>query len=133
MSGCGAAAERQWMPAAPHHRAGHVLLAQPQAVAASGTTLWVVTAQAMARVDLVTCAQGRCARPAPGASLPAAPASVWLDSLQMVSAQDGWALAWTKNPAAPVPAALMPVRTVDGGHTWTPVTPTPAKPLLAPA
>ncbi len=106
---------------------------QPQAVAASGTTLWVVTAQAMARVDLVTCAQGRCARPAPGASLPAAPASVWLDSLQMVSAQDGWALAWTKNPAALVPAALMPVRTVDGGHTWTPVTPTPAKPLLAPA
>jgi photosystem II stability/assembly factor-like uncharacterized protein len=51
----------------------------------------------------------------------------------MVSAHDGWALAWTKNPADPVPAALMPVRTLDGGHTWTPVTPAQAKPLLTPA
>ncbi len=105
---------------------------QPQAVAASGTTLWAVTAQGLARVDLVTCAHGRCARPAPRASLPAAPAPVWLDSLQMVSAQDGWALAWTRNPAEPVPAALMPIRTVDGGHTWAPVTPALAKPILTP-
>ncbi len=110
----------------------------PQAVAASGTTLWVVTAQGLARADLVTCAHGRCARPAPAASVPAASvpaaaATVWLDSLQMVSAQDGWALAWTKNPAGPVPAALMAVRTLNGGHTWTAVTPALAKPLLAPA
>ncbi|HEY5988923.1 MAG TPA: hypothetical protein VIV12_21460 [Streptosporangiaceae bacterium] len=105
---------------------------QPQAVAASGTTLWVVTAQGLARVDLVTCAHGRCARPAPGASLPAAPAPAWLHSLQMVSAQDGWALAWTANPADPVPSALMPIRTVDGGHTWTAVTPAQARPLLVP-
>jgi hypothetical protein len=103
-----------------------------QAVAASGTTVWVVTAQGLARVDLVTCAHGRCARPAPRASLPAAPAPVWLDSLQMVSAHNGWALAWTKNPAAPVPSALMPVRTLDGGRTWTPVTPARATPLLVP-
>ncbi len=106
---------------------------EPQAVAASGTTLWVVTAQGLARVDLVTCAHGQCARPAPRASLPAAPAPVWLDSLQMVSAHDGWALAWTKNPADPVPSALMPVRTADGGHTWTAVTPAQAMPLLSPA
>jgi len=106
---------------------------QPQAAAASGTTLWVVTAHGLTRIDLVTCAHGRCPRPAPPASLPAAPAPVWLDSLQMVSAEDGWALAWTKNPAAPVPAALMPVRTTDGGHTWAPVTPTQAKPLLTSA
>ncbi len=105
---------------------------QPQAAAASGTTLWVMTAQGLTRIDLVTCAHGRCRRPAPRAPLPAAPAPVWLDSLQMVSARDGWALAWTKNPAAPVPAALMPVRTIDGGHTWTAVTPIQAKPLLTP-
>ncbi len=66
---------------------------QPQAVAASGATLWVVIAQGLARVDLVTCAHSQCTRPAPRASLPAAPAPAWLDSLHMVSAHDGWALA----------------------------------------
>ncbi len=50
----------------------------------------------------------------------------------MVSGRDGWALAWTKNPADPVPSARMPVRTSDGGRTWTPVTPAQAKPLLVP-
>jgi hypothetical protein len=102
---------------------------QPQAVAASGATLWVVTAAGLARVDLVACGRGRCARPA---WLPAAPAPVWLESLQMVSARNGWALAWTTNPASPVPAALAPVHTTDGGRTWTAVSPAPAKPLLAP-
>jgi photosystem II stability/assembly factor-like uncharacterized protein len=106
---------------------------QPQAVAASGTTLWVVTVQGLARVDLAACGHSRCARPAPPALLPAAQAPVWLDSLQMVSARDGWALAWTNNPASPVPAALVPVHTTDGGRTWTAVSPAPAKPLLAPA
>jgi len=112
----------------PALRVGH----QPQAAAASGTTLWVVTAQGLARVDLVTCGRGRCPRPAPSASLPPAPALVWLDSLQMVSARDGWALAWTSNPAGPSPAALIPVRTTDGGRTWTVVTPAQARPLLIP-
>ena len=102
----------------------------PQAVVASGTTAWVMTATGLARADLVTCAHGRCARPAPPASLPAAPASVWLHSLHMVSARDGWALVWTSNPASPRPAALIPVRTTDGGRTWTAVTPTGAGPLL---
>ncbi len=104
----------------------------PQAVVASGTTAWVMTATGLARADLVTCPHGRCARPAPPASLPGAPAPVWLDSLQMVSARDGWALAWTSNPASPLPAGLIPVRTTDGGRTWTAVTPAPAKPLLVP-
>ncbi len=105
---------------------------QPQAVAASGSTLWVVTAQGLTRVDLVACAHGRCARSAPRASLPAVPAPVWLDSLQMVSAHDGWALAWTQNPASPAPSVLVPVHTADGGHTWTVVTPAQAKPVLVP-
>ena len=105
---------------------------EPQAVAASGTTLRVVTAVGLARIDLVTCTHGRCARPAPQASLPAAPAPVWPDSLQMVSAHDGWALAWTGNPASPAPAVLVPLHTADGGHTWSVVTPAQAKPLLIP-
>jgi hypothetical protein len=105
---------------------------QPQAAAASGTALWVVTGQGLARVDLVTCSHGRCPQPAPQGSLPPAPAPVWLDSLQMVSAYDGWALAWTRNPASPSPAALIPVRTTDGGRTWTSVTPARARPFLIP-
>ena len=100
-----AAPEAVWVTRAPgtRHasvlridpRTGHLTGAglpagrQPQAAAASGTTLWVVTAHGLTRIDLVTCAHGRCRRPAPPASLPAAPAPVWLDSLQMVSAEDG--------------------------------------------
>jgi photosystem II stability/assembly factor-like uncharacterized protein len=82
------------------------------------------------RAGLVTCTHGRCGRPAPPVSLPTA--SVWLHSLQMVSARDGWALAWTSNPVSPRPAALIPVRTTDGGRTWAAVTPTGARPLLIP-
>ena len=84
------------------------------------------------RASLVTCARGRCARPAAPASVPAARAPVWLYWLQMVSAHDGWALAWTSNPASARPVALIPVRTTDGGRTWTAVTPAGARPLLAP-
>src|SRR5262250_749116 len=84
------------------------------------------------RAGLVACVHGRCARPAPSALLPAAPAPVWLHSLQMVSARDGWALAWTSNPDSPRPAALIPVRTTDGGRTWTAVTPAGARSLLVP-
>jgi photosystem II stability/assembly factor-like uncharacterized protein len=105
---------------------------QAQAVAASGATLWVVTAQGLARVDLVTCGHGRCPRAAPPGSLPQAPAPVWLYSLQMVSAAGGWALAWTRNPASPLPAALIPLHTTDGGRTWTVVAPAQARPLLVP-
>ena len=101
-------------------------------VAIGGGAAWVATATGLARADLVTCRHGRCARPAPPASLPASSAPVWLDSLQMVSARDGWALAWKGNPASPLPTGLIPVRTTDGGHTWTAVTPARAKPLLVP-
>jgi hypothetical protein len=73
----------------------------PQAVVSSGSKAWVMTGTRLARADLVTCPHGRCARAAPPASLPAAPAPVWLQSLQMVSARDGWALAWTAIPPAP--------------------------------
>jgi len=104
---------------------------EPQAVVASGTTAWVLTPTGLARADLVVCVHGRCARAAPPASLPTAPVPVWLHSLQMVSARDGWALAWTSNPASPLPAGLIPVRTTDGGRAWTAVTPAKARPLLA--
>ena len=103
----------------------------PQAVVSSGSTAWVMTGTGLARADLVTCPRGRCARAAPPASLPVAPAPVWLQSLQMVSARDGWALAWTSNPGSPLPGRLMLVRTTDGGRAWTAVTPARAKPLLA--
>jgi photosystem II stability/assembly factor-like uncharacterized protein len=111
--------------------AGLAVGREPQAVVASGTTAWVMTATGLARADLVPCVHGRCVRAAAPASLPAAPAPAWLHSLQMVSARDGWALAWTSNPASPLPAGLIPVRTTDGGRTWTAVTPTQARPLLA--
>ena len=111
--------------------AGVAVGSAPQATAASGSTVWVATATGMARADLVTCAHGRCARAAPPAWLPAAPAPVWLYSLQMVSARDGWALAWASNPGSPLPAGKMLVRTTDGGRTWMPVTPARARPLLA--
>jgi photosystem II stability/assembly factor-like uncharacterized protein len=105
---------------------------EPLSAAASGTTVWVLTSDGLTRIDLVACGPGRRAQPAPRASPATVPAPVWLYSLQMVSARDGWALAWTKNPAGPAPTALMPVHTVDGGHTWAPVTPDQAKPLLVP-
>jgi hypothetical protein len=105
---------------------------QPQAVAASGTTLWVVTARGLARIDLVGCGAGRCARPAPPGWLPAAPAPVWLDSLQMTSATSGWALAWSANPAVAADNAhILLARTADGARTWRDVTPAAARPMLA--
>jgi photosystem II stability/assembly factor-like uncharacterized protein len=103
---------------------------EPQAVVASGTTAWVMTPTGLARADLVACPHGRCARAAPPAWLPASPVPVWLHSLQMVSARDGWALAWTGNPGSPLPAGLIPVRTTDGGRTWTAVTPAGTRRLL---
>jgi len=53
---------------------------------------------------------------------------VWLQSLEMISATDGWALVWNANPDGN--AALEPTRTSDGGRTWIAVTPAAALPLL---
>ncbi len=55
--------------------------------------------------------------------------TVWMDDLQMVSAEDGWALVWSANPAET--AALEPSLTSDGGRTWIVVTPPLARPLLS--
>ncbi len=87
---------------------------QPQAVAASGTTLWVVTAQAMARVDLVTCAQGRCARPAPGAVAVPQTAGPF-GPAQFFSARQGLLI-----PGLHTPGRVLCL-TSDGGQTWTPI------------
>jgi len=67
-------------------------------------------------------------RAAPPSGRPAASSPVWLQSLEMISAADGWALVWNANPDGN--AALEPARTSDGGQTWSAVTPTAAQPLL---
>jgi photosystem II stability/assembly factor-like uncharacterized protein len=54
---------------------------------------------------------------------------VWLDTLQMISATNGWALLWPSNPDHD--SALAVARTTDGGRTWTAVTPPSAVPALA--
>ncbi len=56
---------------------------------------------------------------------------MWLQSLQMISAQDGWALVWGSDPAGSGNPALAPERTTDGGLNWVAVTPPAALPLLA--
>jgi photosystem II stability/assembly factor-like uncharacterized protein len=105
---------------------------KPQAVAASGTTVWVVTAVGLARVDLVTCGHSRCAPPTPPTWVPAAPAPVWFYSLQMTSATSGWALVWSANPAVAADNAhILLARTTDGARTWSDVTPAAARPMLA--
>jgi photosystem II stability/assembly factor-like uncharacterized protein len=48
---------------------------------------------------------------------------VWLESVQMVSAKAGWALAATSNPTAGRGAPLLPARTADGGRSWVTVAP----------
>jgi DNA-binding beta-propeller fold protein YncE/glutamine cyclotransferase len=47
---------------------------EPLAAAASGTTVWVLTSNGLARIDLAACGHGRCARPAPRASPATTPA-----------------------------------------------------------
>jgi photosystem II stability/assembly factor-like uncharacterized protein len=53
----------------------------------------------------------------------AAHARVWFDSLEMVSAEAGWALLATSNPTAGNGAPLLPARTEDGGRSWITVAP----------
>jgi photosystem II stability/assembly factor-like uncharacterized protein len=60
---------------------------------------------------------------------PAANSSpVWIQDLQMVSVEDGWALVWSANPARN--AVLEAALTRDAGRNWTVVTPVAAQALL---
>jgi hypothetical protein len=56
--------------------------------------------------------------------------ALWLRSLQMTSATTGWALYYSANPNSSS-AALLLARTIDGGRSWTDVTPVAARPMLA--
>ena len=103
----------------------------PRDLAASGSTLWVVTTSGLTRIDLVRCAGGRCRPPAPPLPPAGQAPPVWLSSLRMVSATDGWALAYTQNPNSPNTVAQALLQTGDGGRTWSPATPPAARPLLA--
>jgi photosystem II stability/assembly factor-like uncharacterized protein len=76
---------------------------------------------------------GATGRPADAAATPETAASpsgrpmargnpVWIDDLQMVSVDDGWALVWSSDPASGN-AVLEPAVTMDGGQSWAVVTP----------
>ncbi|MBO0824297.1 MAG: hypothetical protein J2P27_10635 [Actinobacteria bacterium] len=59
---------------------------------------------------------------APSSTAPVASSPVWLDDLQMVSAQVGWALAWNADPSGTESVPLELVRTTDGARDWQRVT-----------
>src|SRR5260370_2589844 len=99
----------------------------PLDLAASGSTLWVVTTSGLTRIDLVHCAGGRCRPPAPPIPRPQQAPAAWLAWLRMVSASQGWALAYTQSPNSPNPVAQALLRTGDGGPTWSPPTPPAAR------
>ena len=57
---------------------------------------------------------------------------LWLQSVQMTSASDGWATSYSGNPDNPsVSPPLLLTRTSDDGQTWTDITPAGARPMLA--
>lgn len=91
----------------------------PTALAAGGTTAWVVgDAETLYRVDLVDCPPGHCRAVAPTLRLAPAAVPVWLDNLRLVTGSTGWALRWTADPSLDVPTHLTVARTTDGGSTW---------------
>ena len=100
----------------------------PLDLAASGSTLWVVTTSGLTRIDLIHCPAGRCRPPAPPIPSGHRAPPVWLASLQMVSASQGWALGYTQSPNSPNPVSEVLLRTGDGGLTWSPATPPAARP-----
>jgi photosystem II stability/assembly factor-like uncharacterized protein len=63
---------------------------------------------------------------------PAVGQPIWFQSLRMTSATSGWALGYATNPAhlTPVPYISL-AHTADGARTWTNVTPSAARPMLA--
>jgi len=70
------------------------------------------------------------ARAEPHQSRQATP--LWLQSMQMTSVRDGWAVSEATNPgSASVSPPLLVTRTSDGGHTWMDVTPAGARSMLA--
>lgn len=72
------------------------------------------------------------ARPAAPKAPQSAPRPIWLQAVRMTGASDGWAQYWSGNPAVASPAPLeLLARTTDGGRTWTDVTPSAARALLA--
>jgi photosystem II stability/assembly factor-like uncharacterized protein len=87
--------------------------------------------------DLRTAAAPMTTAPGAAPAAPAAPAAsaarpIWFQSLRMTSATSGWALANATNPArlTPVPYISL-AHTADGARTWTDVTPSAARPMLA--
>ena len=57
---------------------------------------------------------------------------LWLQSLRMTSASDGWAVSEASNPAnASVSPPLLLTRTSDGARTWMDVTPAGARSMLS--
>jgi hypothetical protein len=100
-------------------------------------------ALALLAVTLTACGSGSAAGQPKGAAAtretaaalsgrPTAESSpVWIQDLQMVSVEDGWALVWSANPNGSGNPALEPAVTSDGGRTWIVVTPLAARALLA--
>jgi photosystem II stability/assembly factor-like uncharacterized protein len=58
------------------------------------------------------------------------PRPVWLQTLAMVSAKAGWAIAWSGDPNSSAPVYSRLLRTSDGGRAWVNVTPAGASELL---
>jgi hypothetical protein len=58
------------------------------------------------------------------------PGALWLESVRMVSAGSGWALAFRRNPASAGSDPVLLARTSDGGRTWADVTPAAARAML---
>jgi photosystem II stability/assembly factor-like uncharacterized protein len=101
---------------------------QPDSLAASGQTVWIVSAHAaLTRIDLVRCPSGRCPTPAPPAPRSPPEVLLWLSSLQMVTGRIGWGLGSTLDPTV-LDGAV--VRTTDQGSTWRDLTPRGARTLL---
>lgn len=82
-------------------------------------------AAAKAAADGTAPTQAKPHQPQPGKPL-------WLQSVQMTSANDGWAVSESENPGNPaVRPPLLLTRTSDGGRSWADVTPAGARQMLS--
>jgi hypothetical protein len=84
-------------------------------------------------VSVLAAGCGPIAKATAAGTVPPRPGKpLWLRSLQMTSADDGWAMSEAENPANPsVSPSLLLTRTSDGGQTWADVMPAGARPMLA--